>query len=465
VADLHRSGRPGGRIRPDDDGNAIECISLKQGATGDDEILLRVNLPERHVQTSFAKIIGIDTLSVGAFAIAEIASAGQATVLPLSLPEDFGTEECLGTPPSGQLLDGEELSVCIGPKSGNFGLLDSPFFESHEINGSPENGCHSNPYPNANTRAPFNLAAGLDHPIQLWAEDGPIPTGDLGNKADGADTCDADIEPDPEMPYVLGTQTGNRDLIQGLIGATSYDSTPSRLRQSSPENSEAGGMLAFEVQGGSSFALDNVGLWEYLAEPKVDASFSAPASCFASAYGGTGYVGKQATEAIINCLTETRDDPHVTPEFTKEILLSPRFALVPVLSYKKGDITGLKGTEWRAVVELIPVYLQTAWFDCGNGKDPWCRFNPEKSPSTPTSSTSSTTGPPDPTEGWSVLFSPGEGTTSPMVLGGGVNPSLEQPKTVWIEGITALVIEWDWLLDGAKNQLGGNVPLTVSLYR
>ncbi|RPI20048.1 MAG: hypothetical protein EHM57_08685, partial [Actinobacteria bacterium] len=98
----------------DGDGVTMNCITLKQGGTGEDETLLRVKLPDRVVETAFARVIGMDTITVGAFAIAEIRYSDQSAILPMSLPSNHEAEECLGTPPSGQLkLD--EAVACTGP--------------------------------------------------------------------------------------------------------------------------------------------------------------------------------------------------------------------------------------------------------------------------------------------------------------------------------------------------------------
>ena len=421
----------------DADGNTIQCISLKQGDTGLNETLLRVKVPDRIVKTSFASVIGFDSISVGAFAVAEIVFSEQSSILPLSLPSNYGSEECLGTPPSGQLKSGELVS-CTGPDSGNFGLLDSPFFEDHDLNGSPLSSCPGDP--NFNTRAPFNIAVGIDHAIQPWpASEGPIPSGDLSPKPTGADTCDADTAP-PEVPYVMNTQTGNRDLIQGLVGPGLYDGKPGRLRQSGG----IGTQLAFASLGDPDFSLDNVGLWEYLATPTGS---GVDARCTPANYGSGASEGRQATDDIIACLSLYRSDTAAHPEFAESLLTSPRFALVPVLSYTRGNMTG---NEWRAIVELIPVYLHTTWYDCGNGSDPYCRFKPADFDQA------------DPDD-VTILFNPGEGTTSPVIplKKGGYTT----PNSIDLEGFTALVIEWDWLIPDAKNQIGENAPLAVSLYR
>lgn len=421
----------------DSDGNTMNCISIKQGDTGTTETLLRVKVPDRHVKTSFARVLGFDTIAVGASAVAEIVFSEQSSILPLSIPTNYGSEECLGTPPSGQLKSGE-LTSCLGPDSGNFGLLDSPFFEEHDLNGTILGDCPNDP--NFNTRSPVLIAVGIDHSIQTWPpSEGSIPAGDLSPKPAGADDCDADTFPDPEVPYVLNTQTGNRDLIQGFIGPGPYDGKPGRLRQSGG----IGTKLLFVQTSAPNFSLDNVGLWEYLTTP----TGSPHATCLTSNYGAGASEGRQASDDITTCLKAQRADGANHPEFSKELLDSPRFSLVPVLSYTRGNFTG---NEWRAIVELVPVYIQTTWYDCGSGKDPYCLFKPVDFDAA------------DPDD-LTILFSPGEGMTSPVVPA--KSGGYETPKSIDLEGVTALVLEWDWLIDDAKNQIGETAPLTVSLFR
>jgi Flp pilus assembly protein TadG len=438
----------------DSDGNAIQCISLKQGATGDDETLLRVRLPNVPVNTAFASVIGFDTIDVSAVAIAEIRVDEQSAILPLSLPQDFGAEECLGTPPSGQLHN-RDTGVCTGPTSGNFGLLNSPFFEEHSLNGLPAfNSCGGNPYPNFSTRAPFHLALGIDHAIQPWpTSEGAIPLGDLNPIPTGGDTCAADTAP-PEIPYVLFTETGFNfpELHAGLVGSDTFDGSASRLRQTGGAGDGADERLSFVING-SSYSLDNIGLWEYLIEPNTQGNANnANPKCEPTHYGGSGAIGRTATEDIVDCLEAGRLAANWNPEFSEDIIYSPRFALVPILSYSSGQFTG---SEARAIVGLVPVYLHTTWYDCGNGLTPYCAFMPDDfEPGDPLNLT-----PAD----HSILFNPGEGSESPVVFAN--NGSYGNPRTWQVEGISALVLDWDWLFDDAKNELGEVAPLSVHLFR
>ncbi len=166
-----------------------DCISLKN--TAGEPTLLRVRVPDTLVETSFARLISIDTIAVSAYAIAEIRNEESQPIMPFSLPANYttGEEQCLATPPSG-LLPGD-LAPCNGPAQGNFGLLDSPFFGADKPHYTMATSCTTGGNPNFNTRAPHNLAIGLDHVITSWASADPLPAdgSNVGNNHEGPDDC------------------------------------------------------------------------------------------------------------------------------------------------------------------------------------------------------------------------------------------------------------------------------------
>lgn len=436
---------------------SIECISLKQGSTGDDETLLRVRLPNVPVNTAFASVIGFDTIDVSAVAIAEIRVDEQSSVLPLGVPAGHGTDECLGTPPLGQIHNRDTGACTDGSLQGNFGLLDSPWFEEHVYPGLTKYACGSNPVAQFADTVALNLAVGIDHAIQPWPEGTAVPYRNLstgGNRppAQAYDTCVADTAP-PEIPYVMNTKTGNKQqLHDGLVGKrTAYwDGSPSRLLQSGG----LGDRLDFHI-GANTFALDNVGLWEYLTTPTEGVGTTIDPKCTLAHYGTLPVVGRTATQHIVECLTTYRAGGSTHPEFSEEILTSPRFALVPVLAYNPGEY---RGDESRAIVELKPVYIHSTWYICGNGTNKMCFFQPDDfDPADP-----SALNPAD----LSVLFNPGEGTESPIVIANnGSNTSTVGALWWELQGVSALVLEWDWLYPGAKNDLGEVAPLSVYLYK
>ena len=115
----------------------------------------------------------------------------------------------------------------------------------------------------------------------------------------------------------------------------------------------------------------------------------------------------------------------------------------------------MAGSSWWAVTDLVPVYLQTTWYDCTNGKNGQetdCLFQPDNFT-------------PDPTnrDTYSVLFNPGEGSKPPCYL---KNSACVKPSSARFQlmGLSALVLDWDLLPPGAENQYGSTAPFEVFLH-
>lgn len=431
-------------------GATYDCISLKQVDSA--PALLRVRTPDWDMPTSFAGLIGFDTVSISATATAELRYQSSLPLLPFSVPANPSIEECMATSPSG-LLPGD-TAPCGGPTQGNFGLLDSPWFGAPDPQFTNEDPCPTDP--NFNTRAPHNLAYGLDHIITEWPDPLTVPAVGVNqpNNHPGADSCDN--AQTGVVPYVLQTQTGNTQTAGGKAllragflgddadGAATTGTLPGRLRQ--PSSPGASGTRMNFVTNNWSFDVDNVGLWEYLIDPA-----SGTDECNSSQFAPLE--GRELTNQLLDCLDPPAGSTG-TPIFDLDIIESPRFAVVPVLNYAAGEQFG---TKWWAVLELRPVYLQSTWYDCTNGSDKECLFLPDDFANAVGF---------DPTDrdDYSILFNPGEApvTQGPCYLSGGVCVT---PLTSRFQlmGLSALVLEWDQI-PGAENQLGGNAPFEVFLY-
>lgn len=429
----------------DTDGDSVdevfECISFDTAG------LLRVRLPDTAVATFFAKIIAIDSISVSASAVAEIRYIPNRIVLPLSLPADFveGGDQCLATAPNG-LLPGDVVP-CPGPAQGNFGLLDSPWFGTGDPNFTDTQGCPNDP--NFNTRAPHNLAIGLDHIITAWPDPATLPPDGtwLGNNHEGADSCVNAVA--DNAPYVLNTQPGNtqsaggKALLQdGFLGddpSPTAASLPGRLRQATPTlppSPSVNSRITFTTNTGS-YDVDNVGLWEYLDQSAINNN----SPCSDTMNGFAGLQGRQLTDQMMLCLASG------DARFIGELLDSPRFGVVPVLNYQQG---AQYGSKWWAVKEMRPVYLQTSWYHCSSGASPECRFQPNDF--------TSTHGAGNP---YSILHNPGEGEAPPQTSNGGT----PKANKFQIMGTSSVVLSWDWFHPDDLNQLHAGTPYEVFLYR
>ena len=473
--------------------DSIDCISIKQ--VNNEPAVLRVRLPVNEVPTAFARVIGIENIAVSAFAEAEVRYLDQSKILPFSLPSNPGAQECLGSPPSGLLPDDE--APCTGPNQGNFGMIDSPWFGAPAPYGTDTNQCPNDP--NFKSRTPLNLALGLDHIITGWPDDGidgdpfdydgPSIGTNLPNNHPAADDCGNAGNDIP--PYVLLTETGNTqtggEIMQdGFLGAPQYgtNAEPGRLRQL-PTDAVPGAVSGVDVQTirmdlrtNSDVAnVDNVGMWEYLDFPEIDTGGTG--DCRESSFNGL--TGRELTDQMLRCLTIGTDpfdgstinglDPG--PVFTDALLDSPRFALVPVLNYATGSQFGSK---WWAVMNMQPVYVQTTWYRCGQPTGE-CLFEPDDhdtyvSPTAttttttttlpPSSTTTSTTAAPQPEDGKSVFFNPGEGSAEPCLVSSG---NCSTPNSLEMAGSSAFVVQESWLSPKAQNAIGGSSPYEVFLKR
>lgn len=433
-----------------------DCISIKQ--VDGEPALLRVRLPAHQMDTSFASLIGFDTVGITATATAELRYRESSNVLPFTIPADAGGEECLATPPSGLLPN--DTAPCGGPTQGNFGMIDSPWFgEPDAPHFTDAQSCPSSP--NFNTVAPHNIAIGLDHVIRT----SPNPPATIGQSSGppapaGADSCASAASGD--VPYVLLTETGNT-VTSGSpsimeIGFLGDDPSPTpanslgRLRQPSNTSDITLGKLSNSPAARMTFrtnstvyTVDNVGLWEYLLDPSGNSG-----ACDRSTYASLE--GRELTEHLVNdCLANWSSGVI----FDDALLESTRFAVVPRLNYLSGSQFGSK---WWDVLDLQAVYLHTSWYTCTNGSDNECLFLPED--------LENATPPPDLTmrDSYSILFSPGEGEQEPCYLntsGTCVTPNANRFE---MRGISALVLDWDMFSTSAQNQYGGDEPFEVFLY-
>ena len=436
------------------------CISLKQVSNA--PALLRVKMPDWDMPTSFASLFGFDSVAISAIATAELQYSDSAAVLPLSLPSSPAVVECLGTPPSGQLPPADGAGPCDGPANGNFGLINSPWFGAespHFTDTYPPLGCKdSSSTGDVDDRAAHSLALGLDHVITVWPDSLPLqPPGswESGPTPPSGDHCTSAANGD--VPYILNPETGNTAVLdRGLIGldaSVTTASEPGRLRQdSSSPLDTATARLTFNVNGrpDSPFTLDNVGLWEYInyAAPEVINSTHCKSDAFKDDKGQE-LVGRELTNQMTLCLGENIDGLVVEGGlFVEELLHSPRFALVPVLNYVKGQQFGNK---WWAVLEMRPVYLHSTWYDCSSND--FCLFHPDNLDLLDVDDNST----------YSYLFNPGEGTDPPCYDKKGVC-SIPGNSKFQLQGISAYVLEWEWLIPDAQNQLGGVAPFEVFLH-
>lgn len=287
---------------------------------------IRVKTPLVDTNTTFAAIIGLDTLQTDAFAEVLIALKLDGNVLPFGLPGDAaGVEEiCLksGSNPNG-------IPPCDGPVTGNFGFLDISEYGNEEIPTVTQ--CTGD----TNNRLARNTARGIDHPIVKT----PPPGAAAPFRTDLAGCNSGNIN---YHPYSLMTDTGNKTGVLDAGFIDGIDGYPGRLDDPTAPFTY--------VQGGKSF--DDTPLSYYLNANGI-------AFC-------TGIVGVPAAPPLRYTHDEMAACLDMYNPATDGILFeptlqtAPRFGWVPLFY---GTDLGAGNTTLN-IREFRPVYIQTTFWKC-----------------------------------------------------------------------------------------------------
>lgn len=304
----------GGVVAKTAGGADIGCISFTNNF---DES--RVVLPDDEISTSFGRVIGFNTLTVGAFA-----EAGQDLDIRVSaIPftpiglSPGGGEACLLSASQPMTVD-----PCSGSASGFSGYLDIALYGDDEI-GTPSICTAAN-----NDRIVVNIAKGSDHNMVPY-EFGP-PADTIINDHAACPNTSEDVNQ-------LFVRTGSSDIpvSNGLFVGTGNSingqpMTPSEGRLECDPADPA--TVCANVRGRD---IDHTGLWEYL-----DSGCSPTPSTH---------------EEMRDCL-ETG-----SPTFKGDILGAPRFAAIPIF-HNDPDAPGA-----YRIKEFIPVWLETTYYNCNSG--------------------------------------------------------------------------------------------------
>lgn len=384
------------------------CISFNSARTR-----IRVRLPDQVYETTFGKVVGVDSIRHSAFAIAGIQQVGFGNVLPFGIPAGGGSSDgysCLKS-------DSGDEEPC-GNDSGNFGYIDFGWFGNEELGtsgGTANSRCGNG---NQNGRVQNSIAVGVDHNL------GISPTIAPTTQADAPDACLAGGTEVPDNGY---TRTGGADLVEyGLFsGSTFTDGGLPRLRR---DNVIFSGTTWEETVKGYT-NVDSVPLWEYIPV-SLDAGNAngsrVPESCERSVWnslstlGGTipadvkthlqaeypGDSQEWGLRLLRRCFSHFNGNPWTdldsegkptispeprvapgcatgqvcpdpifitnrvteTPEDLYDIQLSPRFGYVPEYWQLPEDLDGTDRVTFKA---FRAVYMQRSKFGTGGGERFW----------------------------------------------------------------------------------------------
>lgn len=234
--------------------SGANCISI-DGASQQ----VRVRIPDQQYDTFFAHLVGVESYTHSAFAIASLEPVGFAGVLPFGIPSmgNGGGYICPATPPAGLATD-----PCNGSTSGNFGYLNMAFYRTGACNTGGGSG-----------RFGQNLAQGADHQIVSH---------------DGSDRFEHTVCPtivDGLAPNVMKTETGNIGgaVAEGMITGGPYaDGQRGRLTRFAPQLLSGPGAPATPERttiGGQE--VDDNPLWNLIP---ADLSGDVPAACERSVF-------------------------------------------------------------------------------------------------------------------------------------------------------------------------------------
>lgn len=312
-------------------GRSTECISASTRG------VLRVRLPAQVVETAFARVVGIETVSTSATAEASAGVPGGG-LLPFAIlvTATDGSQLCLRTG-----TGGHAVPPCGGPSSGNFGALEVPQY-GNEAMGTQNIPCNLN----KSEQLAVNIAVGIDHLVLPWQ---------------GTDVLDSCLE--PFGPTMLNTFQGlSNGLFEGLIGGITVSGTTFPGRVTVGANPKR--VLR---RGTTTWNVDNRPLWEYIPMAK---GATVPTSCRRETFEALAVTAR--TAQLTTCLGDWRTagprgvlfDLDADADDVPDILGSARFGFAPQFVE-----TGFpSGNGYLRVKSHRGVFIQGMWFGCtGNG--------------------------------------------------------------------------------------------------
>ncbi|MGI9624204.1 MAG: pilus assembly protein TadG-related protein, partial [Acidimicrobiales bacterium] len=376
---------------------ASECISFNY-----DFSEIRVRVPPQTMDTSFAPVIGVDKITVGAAANAGGGIRNGAPP-PFAVLDGFeaGQTTCLRTSSNiapGEVWQGNGTSSAPSPVVGSVDPCDSTALAfSSEYMGTidppvwyADDGsliCRQN-------ETAYQIAAGVDHTFARFS-DSPTPgsptygSGGYGIPDSRAvqDQCGP---PPSSRPNTVELTTGvsNGDLRCGLITARSGSCASSVPGPTGVANHAARLHQGDYVQSTYTFlgeAMDNEPLWNFL---RTDiASVSAPAACltiFTNRGNTTTWDYYDKRDQMTLCLNAWKSNPY-DPIFSADIVKSGRFIFAPRLAEDNlgtgaGAPTACLASSAPKCVHIddwVPIFVQTLYVE-QNGLSSACDPNGAK---------------------------------------------------------------------------------------
>jgi len=338
-------------------GDPTDCVSFNISFTR-----IRVELPDQAVPTTFARVIGIDSLTTSAAAEVFVNVPPSRRGIPFAMTPGGGSDtdiRCVR-------LD----TGCSGPTNQDVAIIDAPqvgnpvlgttrscgrFWSVPQIDGQPNSDATLGP------RVRINAAMGFDHTIVVY-DGGTLRTDDFG--AWNSDCSLGTHTPLPnalfavEIDNLIG-QFGSATAItymngvyEGLVWGSGFPDGPlPRLRRDM--NTEQ--RTITNTPGGDK-TIDDRPLWTYIGSGTI------PGECAA-----TKFVASPTIQQMRNCLADWSPadgflfdaDRDGDGEF--DIITSPRAGGFPTM----GSEVGSQNYKARRLVSFEMGFINTMYFGTG----------------------------------------------------------------------------------------------------
>lgn len=342
----------------------LDCVSQTSS-------LLRVRIPDQLTETSFGKVLGFQSVSTHAVAIAKSEiNSPVPPVVPFGISGAAGSGElCFVSSSTGTVAP-----PCSGPSAGTFGTVLSELFG--DFVGVPDCG-----NPTATQTIAVNTAIGIDHLIDVWPNTDGVVVAGSSHPGDGLvldtlvetnrDACDlvgghaVPVDGIPLNTVLVDTGFPSGAVESGLVSNDTFYGHGSRLQRWSEVGNPNRTVVAKRGGGGTvKWVLDNRGPWYYLA-PGAEA---VDLSCGRAGYATLPTYGPGSkVERFNTCLSAyvSTSPPSTIVLFDESIGDSPRFVWAPQFWYQLST-TGLS---WQPVREFRMSFLGGVWFKGGSPAD------------------------------------------------------------------------------------------------
>jgi hypothetical protein len=312
--------------------NGSQCISFDRGFAK-----LRVAVPTQQVRTSFAAVIGINSLSTTALAEAGNGGSGAAGTLPFSVfsTAAAGNETCLkgGT-------NGNSSGDCGGSANGQFGAFNPYYYTA--VNGNAASICTSGDQTQPLARS---VADGLDHRFGFYA---PYNPGDPERRNGSA--CPQNAL--PALPNTVDRSQGfsSNDVTFGFLSGGAWPSNADPFTGRLTRGPYVSANV--HIYGRN---IDNTPLWAF-----ITSGANLPGSCVTaraqpSSFAPSAAAGYKAT--MKQCLVDwAAPNTSYDQLFVEDLARSPRFASVPKFAEAETD----SGTFFH-IIGFVPVFVEAIY--------------------------------------------------------------------------------------------------------